>query len=101
MSKYTTSFPSASGSSLRELSSFGMITINITSPSSSLVQMSLVLDDGGTNPSDSKNELNLRTFLVMNVTDRSGGVGGGTLLLDSRIVVERTVRDRTVGLEPV
>ncbi|GJZ76764.1 hypothetical protein Tco_0641436 [Tanacetum coccineum] len=34
--------------------------------------MSSVLDDGGTNPSDSKDELNLRTFSVMNVTDGSG-----------------------------
>ncbi|GJU33311.1 hypothetical protein Tco_1176900 [Tanacetum coccineum] len=40
------------------------------SPSSSLMQMSSVLDDGGTNPS----KLNLRTFSVMNETDGSGGV---------------------------
>ncbi|GJR17136.1 hypothetical protein Tco_0965663 [Tanacetum coccineum] len=63
---------------LWELSSFRTISINITSPSSSLVQMSSVLDVGGTNPSDSKNELNLRTFSVMNVMDGSGGVGGLT-----------------------
>nr|GEW47272.1 hypothetical protein [Tanacetum cinerariifolium] len=79
VSKYSTtsSFvvaPSTSGSSLRESSSFGMISINITSPSSSLVQMSLTLGDGGTNLSDSKNELNLRTFSVRNDFDGSGGV---------------------------
>ncbi|GKE27745.1 hypothetical protein Tco_1443129 [Tanacetum coccineum] len=74
MSKCSTYCSPALGSSLWESSSFQTISINITSPSSSLVQMSLVLDDGGTNPSDSKNELNLRTFLVMNETDGLGGV---------------------------
>ncbi|GKE65839.1 hypothetical protein Tco_1520000 [Tanacetum coccineum] len=74
MLKCSTSYSHALGSSLQELSSFGTISINITSPSSSLVQTSSVLDDGGTNPSDSKNELNLRTFLVMNETNRSSGV---------------------------
>nr|GEY12345.1 hypothetical protein [Tanacetum cinerariifolium] len=69
MSEYSTSFPSALGSSLRESSSFGMISINITSPSSSLVQTSLALGDGGTNPSDSKSELNLRTFSIIGVTE--------------------------------
>ncbi|GKC69674.1 hypothetical protein Tco_1115557 [Tanacetum coccineum] len=38
------------------------------SPSSS------VLEDWGTNPSDSKNELSLRTFSVMNEIDGSGGM---------------------------
>nr|GEW78271.1 hypothetical protein [Tanacetum cinerariifolium] len=78
MSKYSTSCSPALGSSLWELSSFGTVSINITSLSSSLVQISLVLDNGGTNPSNLKNELNLRTFSVMNVTDGSGGVGGLT-----------------------
>nr|GEV46791.1 hypothetical protein [Tanacetum cinerariifolium] len=32
--------------------------------------------EGGTKPSDSKNELSLRTFLVMNETDGSVGLGG-------------------------
>ncbi|GJU33350.1 hypothetical protein Tco_1176939 [Tanacetum coccineum] len=50
------------------------ISINITSPSSPLVQTSLVLEDWGTNPSDSKNELSLRTFFVMNEIDRPGGL---------------------------
>ncbi|GJW27449.1 hypothetical protein Tco_0044324 [Tanacetum coccineum] len=61
--------------SLWELSSVEIISINITSPSSSLVQTSSALGDGGTNPRDSKSELNLRTFSVMNEIDRSGGVG--------------------------
>ncbi|GKE37409.1 hypothetical protein Tco_1460814 [Tanacetum coccineum] len=75
MSKYSTSCTLASGSSLWELSSFGIIMINITSPSSSFVQTSSALADGGTNPSDSKSELNLRTFSVMNEIYGSGGVG--------------------------
>nr|GEW08239.1 hypothetical protein [Tanacetum cinerariifolium] len=66
--------PSTSGSSLRKSSSFGMISINITSASSFLVQTSSALGDGGTNPSDSKRELNLRTFSVRNEIDGSGGV---------------------------
>ncbi|GJZ58857.1 hypothetical protein Tco_0614673 [Tanacetum coccineum] len=78
MSKYSTSYSLASGSSLRESSFFWTISINITSSSSPLVQTSSVLDDLGTNPSDSKNELSLRTFSVMNETDRSGGVEGLT-----------------------
>ncbi|GJU30719.1 hypothetical protein Tco_1174308 [Tanacetum coccineum] len=44
------------------------------SPSSFLVQKSSALGDGGTNLSDSKSELNLRTFSVMNAIDGSGGV---------------------------
>ncbi|GJY44774.1 hypothetical protein Tco_0432987 [Tanacetum coccineum] len=71
-------FLTTSGSSLRESSFFWTISINITSPSSPLVQTSLVLDDWATNPSDSKNELSLRTFSVMNETDGSGGVEGLT-----------------------
>nr|GEW29874.1 putative reverse transcriptase domain-containing protein [Tanacetum cinerariifolium] len=51
-----------------------MISINITSPSSCLVQMSSKLGDRGTNPSDSKSELNLRTFSVRNEIDGSGGI---------------------------
>ncbi|GJV55677.1 hypothetical protein Tco_1456682 [Tanacetum coccineum] len=74
MSNYSTSCTPGSGSSLWELSSLGIISINITSPSSSLVQTSSALGDGGTNPSDSKSELNLRTFSVMNAIDGSGGV---------------------------
>nr|GEU69034.1 hypothetical protein [Tanacetum cinerariifolium] len=74
MSEYSTSCPSALGSSLRESSSFGMISINITSPSSSLVQKSSAMGDGRTNPSDSKIQLNLRTFLVRNKIDGSGGI---------------------------
>ncbi|GJU79293.1 putative reverse transcriptase domain-containing protein [Tanacetum coccineum] len=38
--------------------------------------ISSVLEDWGTNPSDLKNELSLRTFLVMNETDGLGGVEG-------------------------
>nr|GEY73924.1 hypothetical protein [Tanacetum cinerariifolium] len=52
-----------------------IILINIISPSSSLVQTSSALGDGGANPSDSNNELNLRTISVMNEIDGSGGVG--------------------------
>nr|GFC52048.1 hypothetical protein [Tanacetum cinerariifolium] len=74
MSEYSTSCPFASGSSLRELSSFGMISINITLSSSSLVQTSSALGDEGTNSSDSKSELNLRTFSVRNKIDGSGGL---------------------------
>ncbi|GKE72636.1 hypothetical protein Tco_1534677, partial [Tanacetum coccineum] len=74
MLKYSTSCTSASSSSLWELSSFGIISINITSPSSSLVQTSSALGDGGNNLSYSKSELNLRTFLVMNEIVESGGV---------------------------
>nr|GEY10536.1 hypothetical protein [Tanacetum cinerariifolium] len=54
--------------------SFRMISINITSPSSSLLQTNLALGDGGTDSSDSKSELNLRNFLVRNEIDRSSGV---------------------------
>ncbi|GJY17267.1 hypothetical protein Tco_0388758 [Tanacetum coccineum] len=43
--------------------------------SPSLVQTSSEVGDRGTNLSDSKSELNLRTFSVMNETDGSGGVG--------------------------
>ncbi|GJR95020.1 retrovirus-related pol polyprotein from transposon TNT 1-94 [Tanacetum coccineum] len=75
MSKYSTSCTPASGPSMWELSSFRIISINITSPSSSLVQTSSALGDGGTNPSDSKSELNLRTFSVTNKIDGLGGVG--------------------------
>ncbi|GJR74031.1 reverse transcriptase domain-containing protein [Tanacetum coccineum] len=78
MSKYSTSCSPASGSSSWESSYFLTILINITSSSSHLVQTSLMLDDWGTNPSDSKNELSLRTFSVINETDRSGGVEGST-----------------------
>ncbi|GJR66487.1 ribonuclease H-like domain-containing protein [Tanacetum coccineum] len=52
----------------------GIISINITSPSSSLVQTSSALGDGGTNQSDSNSELNLRTFSMMNAIDGSSGV---------------------------
>ncbi|GKA58854.1 hypothetical protein Tco_0758167 [Tanacetum coccineum] len=62
----------ASDSSLWELSYLEIISINITSPSSSLVQMSSALGDEGTNPRDSKSELNLRTFSGMNEIDGSG-----------------------------
>ncbi|GKD75606.1 hypothetical protein Tco_1333888 [Tanacetum coccineum] len=75
MSKYSTSCTPTLGSSLWELSSFRIIWINITSPSSFLVQTSSALGDGGTNPSDSKSELDLRTFSVTNEIDGSGGVG--------------------------
>nr|GEV73040.1 hypothetical protein [Tanacetum cinerariifolium] len=59
---------------VEESSSFRMISINITSPSSSLVQTSSALGDGVSNPSDSKSELNLRTFLVRNEIDGSAYV---------------------------
>ncbi|GKE51872.1 hypothetical protein Tco_1487028 [Tanacetum coccineum] len=74
MSKYSTSCATCSGSSLWEFSSFRIISINITSPSSSLVQTSSALGDGGTNQSDSNSELNLRTFSMMNAIDGSSGV---------------------------
>ncbi|GJS70290.1 hypothetical protein Tco_0703131 [Tanacetum coccineum] len=74
MSKYSTSCTLGSGSSLWELSSLGIISITITSLSSSLVQTSSALGDEGTNPSDSKSGFNLRTFLVMNAIDGSGGM---------------------------
>ncbi|GJZ45000.1 hypothetical protein Tco_0592596 [Tanacetum coccineum] len=74
MLKYSTSWTPDSSFSLWELSSFRIISINIMSPSSSLVQTSSALGDGGTNPSDSKSELNLRTFSVMNEIYGSGGI---------------------------
>nr|GEY88529.1 hypothetical protein [Tanacetum cinerariifolium] len=46
-----------------------------------------MLDDLGTKPSDSKNELNLRTFSVMNETDGSGGMEGLSLCCFGRIVM--------------
>nr|GEW22258.1 hypothetical protein [Tanacetum cinerariifolium] len=66
------------GSSLWEPLFVLTISINITSLSSPLVQTSLVLEDWGTNPSDSKNELSLRAFSVMNEIDGSGGMEGLT-----------------------
>nr|GEU51057.1 hypothetical protein [Tanacetum cinerariifolium] len=78
MSKYSTSCSPTLGSSLGELSFVLTISINITSMSSPLVQTSYVLEDWGTNPSDSKNELSLRTFSVMNEIDGSVGTKGLT-----------------------
>nr|GEZ08649.1 hypothetical protein [Tanacetum cinerariifolium] len=82
MSKYSTSnslafaFSPTLGSSLRESSFFLIILINITSPSYPFVQTNSVLDDWGNKPSDSKNELSLRTFSMTNETDGSGGEEG-------------------------
>ncbi|GJW95974.1 hypothetical protein Tco_0175646 [Tanacetum coccineum] len=78
MSKYSTSCSLTAGSSLWESSFVLTISINITSSSSPLVQTSSVLEDWGINLSDSKNELSLRTFSVMNEIDRSGGMEGLT-----------------------
>ncbi|GJZ22702.1 hypothetical protein Tco_0559741 [Tanacetum coccineum] len=84
MSKYSAPtpsvvvLPSSSGYPSLESSFFLINSINKASPSSPFVQTTSVSDDSGTNPSDSKNELNLRTFSVMNATDRSGGVEGLT-----------------------
>ncbi|GJV80068.1 retrotransposon protein, putative, ty1-copia subclass [Tanacetum coccineum] len=50
--------------------------MNITSPSSPLVQTNFVPDNWGTKPRNSNNELSLRTFLVMNETGGLGGMGG-------------------------
>ncbi|GKC43422.1 hypothetical protein Tco_1061144 [Tanacetum coccineum] len=114
--------------------------MNITSPSSSLEQTNFVLEDWGTNPSDSSIEFNFRTCSVVIEANGLGcGCGlelvslglsssystSGSLTLDSLgclgwivmalikiwicvehcgsivgTVVEGTVRDRTVGLEP-
>ncbi|GKD86452.1 hypothetical protein Tco_1357606 [Tanacetum coccineum] len=78
MSKYSTSCSLASGLFSWESSCFLTISINIMSPSSPLVQTSSVLDDWGTNQSDSKNELSLKTFSVINKIDGSSGVEGWT-----------------------
>ncbi|GJV79208.1 hypothetical protein Tco_1515078 [Tanacetum coccineum] len=48
----------------------------MTSSSSSFVQTNSVSDDWGTKLGDSRNELSLRTFSVMNEIDGSGGEGG-------------------------
>nr|GEZ25305.1 hypothetical protein [Tanacetum cinerariifolium] len=76
MTKYSTFCSPTSGSSIWESSFILTISINTTSPSSPLVQTSSMLEDWGTSPSDSKNELSFRTFLVMNEIDRSGGTKG-------------------------
>ncbi|GKB10540.1 hypothetical protein Tco_0844463, partial [Tanacetum coccineum] len=80
MSKYYTSNPPALGSSLCESSFFLTISMNITSPSSHLVQTNSMSDNWGAKLSDSKNELSLRTFSVMNETDGSGDVEGLVLV---------------------
>ncbi|GJW20234.1 hypothetical protein Tco_0030856 [Tanacetum coccineum] len=81
MSKYSTpnppvTVPSSSPSSSSEESSyFFIISINITSPSLSFVQTNFASDDQGTKFIDSRNELSLQTFSVMNETDGSDGEG--------------------------
>ncbi|GKE89484.1 hypothetical protein Tco_1566959 [Tanacetum coccineum] len=54
--------------------------MNITSPSSPLVQTNYVPDNWGAKPSDSKKELSLRTFSVMSETDGSGDAEGLVLV---------------------
>ncbi|GJS71994.1 hypothetical protein Tco_0704835 [Tanacetum coccineum] len=85
MSKYSTSNPPASGSSLRESSFFLTISINITSPSSPLVQTNSMSNNWGAKPRDLKNELSFRTFSVMNEIDGSGGAEG-LVLISSRLL---------------
>ncbi|GJX96206.1 hypothetical protein Tco_0352004 [Tanacetum coccineum] len=86
MSKYSTfispasAFTSTLGPSSRESSYFLIISINITSPSSTLVQTYSMSGDWGTKVSDSRNELSLRTFSVTNETDGSGGEDGLVLI---------------------
>ncbi|GJS91472.1 retrotransposon protein, putative, ty1-copia subclass [Tanacetum coccineum] len=86
VSKYSTigsslGAPSTSfcGSSLSR-----MILMNITSPSSSLEQTNFVLEDRGTNPSDSSIEFNFCTCFVAMETNRSG-CGCGSGLVSSRL----------------
>ncbi|GJZ78488.1 hypothetical protein Tco_0643325 [Tanacetum coccineum] len=65
--------PSSSPSSYSEESSyFLIISINITSPSLSFVQTNFESDDQGTKFIDSRNELRLQTFSMMNEIDGSG-----------------------------
>ncbi|GJX77005.1 hypothetical protein Tco_0323816 [Tanacetum coccineum] len=97
-----------------------MMSMNITSPSSSLEQTNFVLEDWGTNSSDSSIEFSLHTCYVAIEANGSGcgcrlefvspGLSSscstsGSLTWDSLgclgTVVEGTVRDRTVGLELV
>ncbi|GKF61288.1 hypothetical protein Tco_0181342, partial [Tanacetum coccineum] len=61
-----------------------MISTNITSPSSSLEQTNFVLEDRGTNPSDSSIEFNFRTCSVAMEANRSG-YGCGSGLVSSRL----------------
>ncbi|GJW09711.1 hypothetical protein Tco_1575538 [Tanacetum coccineum] len=49
-----------------------MISMNITSPSSSLVQMNYVLEDWGTISSDSSTEFSFRTCFVAMEANGSG-----------------------------
>ncbi|GJY72712.1 hypothetical protein Tco_0476415 [Tanacetum coccineum] len=70
VSKYSTAgssvvAPSPSlGPSFRGSSSSRMISMNITSPSSSLEQTNFTLEDWGTNPSDSSIKFSFRTCYV-------------------------------------
>ncbi|GKE59139.1 hypothetical protein Tco_1498324, partial [Tanacetum coccineum] len=99
MSKYYTSnplviaFSSSLSSSSQELSYFLIISINITSPSSSFVQTNFVSDDRGTKPDDSRNELSLRTFFVMNEIDGSSGEGGVVLMFSGLLFSSRPSSD--------
>ncbi|GJX90069.1 hypothetical protein Tco_0343395 [Tanacetum coccineum] len=82
MSKYSTTgssviSPSPTlGSSFWGLSSSRIILMNITSPSSSLEHTNFVLEDWGTNPSDSSIELSFRTcFVAMEANQLGCGYG--------------------------
>ncbi|GKA46390.1 hypothetical protein Tco_0739273 [Tanacetum coccineum] len=66
-------------------SSSHMISMNITSPSSSLVQTNFILGDWGTNPSDSSIEFNFRTCSVAMEANGSG-YGCGLELMFPRLL---------------
>ncbi|GKG15441.1 hypothetical protein Tco_0357764, partial [Tanacetum coccineum] len=82
LSKYSThnsspvaTFPSTLNPSSLESSYFLINSTNITSSSFSFVQINCVLDDGGTKFNDSRNELSLQNFSMINEIDGSGGDG--------------------------
>nr|GEX07633.1 hypothetical protein [Tanacetum cinerariifolium] len=72
MSKYSTSRSPTSSSFVWESSSVLTISINVMPLPSPLVHIISVLDNWETNSINSKNELSLRTFSVMNKINGSG-----------------------------
>ncbi|GJR04942.1 hypothetical protein Tco_0527926 [Tanacetum coccineum] len=83
LSKYSTpvaTLSSTPNSASLESSYFLINSTNMASPSFSFVQTNYVLDDGGTKFNDSRNNLSLQTFFVMNEIDGSGGNGGSGLM---------------------
>ncbi|GJV09614.1 hypothetical protein Tco_1351155 [Tanacetum coccineum] len=76
-------------------SSSRMIWMNITSSSSSIEQTNFVLEDWGTNPSDSSIEFSFRTYLVAMEANGSGCGYGLELVFLGRLLKER------FGIEPL